>query len=98
MTKNPALHVLVVSGFYDLATPFFAATYTIDHLGLNPVVRGHISQTFYQAGHMVYLNFPDLEKLKADVAAFYARSLADAGMGGGHGNGGNGSKGAGGTK
>ncbi|MDZ7684546.1 MAG: hypothetical protein U5O39_05695 [Gammaproteobacteria bacterium] len=34
MGKNPALKVFVANGLYDLATPFFATEYTIDHLGL----------------------------------------------------------------
>src|SRR5260370_27765 len=36
MTQNPFLHVFVAKGYYDLATPFFAADYTFDHLGLDP--------------------------------------------------------------
>jgi carboxypeptidase C (cathepsin A) len=78
MTKNPALHVLVASGYYDLATPFYAATYTIDHLGLDASLRSHISQTFYECGHMMYIRHADLAKLKADTAAFYARALGSA--------------------
>jgi carboxypeptidase C (cathepsin A) len=76
MTKNPALHVLVASGYYDLATPFFAATYTIDHLGLDPTLRSHITQAFYECGHMMYIRHADLAKLKSDVAALFARALA----------------------
>jgi carboxypeptidase C (cathepsin A) len=78
MTKNKNLHVLVASGYYDLATPFFAATYTIDHLGLDPTLRSHISQTFYEAGHMIYIRHADLAKFKSDVAAFYSRALQGA--------------------
>ena len=71
MAENPGMRVLVVSGYYDLATPFFAATYTNAHLGLSDPVRKNITQTFYQAGHMVYLRQADLTKLKNDAAAFY---------------------------
>ena len=41
--KNPYLKVLVMEGFYDLATPFYAADYTIDHLNLPPQYRKNIS-------------------------------------------------------
>ena len=75
MTSNPALRVLVASGYYDAATPYYAATYTINHLGLDPALRGNISQTFYESGHMMYIRYPDLERLKTDAAAFIAASI-----------------------
>lgn len=71
MTKNPALRVLICSGYFDLATPYFAAGYTIRHLDLAPETRGHIGQAFFGAGHMMYLRYDDLKKLKADVMKFY---------------------------
>ena len=39
MTANPNLHLMVCTGYYDLATPFFASDYTVNHLGLDPSVR-----------------------------------------------------------
>ncbi len=48
MTQNPFLHVFVAKGYYDLATPFFAADYTFDHLGLDPTLRGHLSGAYYE--------------------------------------------------
>lgn len=71
MTKNPTMRVLVVSGYYDLATPFFAATYTNTHMSLDESLRGNITQTFHRSGHMVYLRDADMVKLKRDAAAFY---------------------------
>jgi carboxypeptidase C (cathepsin A) len=71
MSKNRNLRVLVASGYFDLATPHFAADYTIRHMGLDPEVRGNISQTFYKAGHMMYIRHDDLAGLKADVGRFY---------------------------
>jgi len=76
MSKNRDLKVWVASGYYDLATPQFAATYTINHLGLDPTLRGNISQTFYQCGHMMYIRHEDLAKLKADAAGFVRAALA----------------------
>lgn len=71
MTQNPNLRVLVCSGWYDLATPAFAMTYTMTHMGLNPLVRPRISQVYYEAGHMMYLREADLLKLREDARAFY---------------------------
>src|SRR5882672_1850959 len=76
MTQNLFLHVFVAKGYYDLATPFFAADYTFDHLGLDPTLRGHLSGAYYEAGHMMYVHPPSLAKLKADIAQFIKSSTA----------------------
>ncbi len=70
MTKNKDLRVFVASGYYDLATPFFGADYTIDHLGLEPALADHVTIAYYEAGHMMYVHKPSLLKLKKDLAAF----------------------------
>lgn len=75
LVKNPGLHVLVASGYFDLATPYFAADYTVSHLGLDPERRARVSQTYYEAGHMMYLRKSDLVRLKADAATFYEGAL-----------------------
>lgn len=70
MVSNPALRVLVVNGYYDLATPFSATEYMIDHLGLPPGYREHLTMKYYDAGHMMYVNPEALVQLKRDVDAF----------------------------
>jgi carboxypeptidase C (cathepsin A) len=70
MTRNPFLHVFVGKGYYDLATPFYAAEYTFDHLNLDDSLRPHLSGGYYEAGHMMYIHMPSLAKLKADLAKF----------------------------
>jgi carboxypeptidase C (cathepsin A) len=75
MTQNQFLHVFVGKGYYDLATPFFAAEYTFDHLGLDPTLRSHLSGGYYEAGHMMYVHPPSLLKLKQDLAQFIQSSL-----------------------
>jgi carboxypeptidase C (cathepsin A) len=70
MTRNPALHVMIASGYYDLATPFMAAEYTVSHLGLPPSMADHIGIKHYQAGHMMYIRQEDLAGLKKDAAEF----------------------------
>src|SRR5712664_2349952 len=76
MTQNPFLHVFVAKGYYDLATPFFAADYTFDHLGLDESLRGHLSGAYYEAGHMMYVHAPSLAKLKQDIAKFMSAATA----------------------
>ena len=75
MTQNPFLHVFVGKGYYDLATPFFAAEYTFDHLSLDDSLRPHLSGGYYEAGHMMYVHMPSLAKLKKDLAQFMETSM-----------------------
>ncbi|HXI04171.1 MAG TPA: hypothetical protein VNI57_13430 [Candidatus Saccharimonadales bacterium] len=70
MGFNPALRVLVLNGYYDLATPFMATEYMMSHIGLTPEISSHIEMKYYQAGHMMYVHEPSLKKMKEDVGAF----------------------------
>ena len=70
LVSNPNLRVEVENGYYDMATPFFATEYTMDHLGLPAELRSHITMKYYEAGHMMYLREPDLVALKNNVAQF----------------------------
>ena len=74
-SKNPAMRLFVASGYYDLATPFFATEYTLSHMGLDPSQRQRIVTHEYEAGHMMYIKIEELAKLKTDVAAFIQSSL-----------------------
>ncbi|HET8667232.1 MAG TPA: peptidase S10, partial [Terriglobales bacterium] len=53
--KNSYMKLFVANGFFDLATPFFATEYTLNHLGLDASVRRNISTGYYDAGHMMYI-------------------------------------------
>lgn len=75
MTKNPALRVYVASGYQDLATPYFGTVYTFDHLGLAPSLRDHVVMSYFDAGHMMYLHLPSLEKFKKEVSGFIQESM-----------------------
>ncbi|MBZ0214419.1 MAG: peptidase S10, partial [Nitrospirae bacterium] len=75
MSRNPHMKVFVASGYYDLATPFFATEYTIAHMGLDPEIRGNIQTAEYEAGHMMYIAVRELDKLAGDAASFIKASL-----------------------
>jgi carboxypeptidase C (cathepsin A) len=77
MTQNPALKVFVAAGYYDFATPYFAAQYTVDHMGLDPSLAKNVSIEHYPAGHMMYIQKASLEKLTKDIAAFFASALPE---------------------
>jgi carboxypeptidase C (cathepsin A) len=70
LLSNPHLKVEVENGLYDMATPFFATEYTMEHLGLPEKLQKNIHLQYYDAGHMMYLRDDDLAKLKSNVAAF----------------------------
>jgi carboxypeptidase C (cathepsin A) len=74
MTVNPYLKVFIGSGYYDLATPYFATEYTVNHLGLHPSLASNIELAYYEAGHMMYTHEPSLATLKGDLAGFIERS------------------------
>jgi carboxypeptidase C (cathepsin A) len=75
MHKNPSLKVLVCNGYYDLATPYFATDYTVNHMFIDPTLRSNLTQTFYEAGHMMYIHKPSLIQFKKDVADYYKEIL-----------------------
>jgi carboxypeptidase C (cathepsin A) len=74
MITNPRLLVQVENGVYDMATPFFATEFTMDHLGLPDPLREHVKLNYYQAGHMMYLHDESRVKLHDNVAAFIDRA------------------------
>jgi carboxypeptidase C (cathepsin A) len=73
--KNPYLKVMVAASYFDLATPYFAAQYTFNHMGLHPEMRKNITWNFYQAGHMLYIDSDSIVKLKKDITEFMAGAM-----------------------
>lgn len=75
MVQNPHLKVLAACGIYDLATPYLATEYTLNHLGLPAELTSNVRITRYPAGHMMYLHEPSLGQLKSDLASFIQDAL-----------------------
>jgi carboxypeptidase C (cathepsin A) len=74
MKQNPNLKVQLNGGYYDLATPYFAAVYELRQLPIQSTLQGNIEMHFYTSGHMVYAHEPDLKALHANVAAFIEKT------------------------
>jgi carboxypeptidase C (cathepsin A) len=72
MSRNRALRVLLASGYYDLATPFAAAEWTLEHMGLDPSLAGSVRTTRYEAGHMMYIHPPSRERLAEELRGLVA--------------------------
>lgn len=70
MVTNPFMKIFVANGYYDLATPYFATEYTFNHIGIPAEMHANISMGYYEAGHMMYVHMPSLEKIKVDLANF----------------------------
>jgi carboxypeptidase C (cathepsin A) len=77
LKTNPRLRIMVNGGYYDLATPFFAAQYEDKHLPIPQSLAKNIEYDWYESGHMVYVNDGSLKQLHDRVAAFIKSTLAD---------------------
>ncbi len=73
MRQNPHLRVHVAYGYYDGATPHFAAEDVVAHLNLPDELRANIEHAYYEAGHMMYVHEPTRRQQSRDLAAFVTR-------------------------
>ena len=68
------MRVHVSCGYYDGATPHFAAEHTFAHLRIPDAARERIEWARYEAGHMTYVHEPSRRRQSADLAKFVSRS------------------------
>ncbi|HEX3363611.1 S10 family peptidase [Phenylobacterium sp.] len=74
MKYNPSMKVMLLGGYYDLATPFFEGWYEMHHLPMPDALQSNISYHYYTSGHMVYANEASLKAMHDDVAAFITKT------------------------
>lgn len=67
LRENSGMRIFVGQGWYDFATPFFAAEYALTRTG---IPQDRIVYSYYDSGHMMYVRDQDRSKLSADVRAF----------------------------
>ena len=67
MRENSGLRVFNAQGWYDFATPFFAAEYALTRSGFP---RDRITFRYYDSGHMMYVRDEDRVALSRDIRAF----------------------------
>ncbi|WP_086616811.1 S10 family peptidase [Erythrobacter tepidarius] len=67
MRQNSQLRLFNAQGYYDFATPFFGAEYSLKRSG---IPQERITWKYYEAGHMMYVRDEDRAKLSADLRNF----------------------------
>lgn len=76
MAQNPYLNVLVQSGYYDGATTYFNAKYTMWQVDPSGRMKDRFSFKGYRSGHMMYLRREDLKTANDDIRDFIKRTIA----------------------
>lgn len=74
MRANPHLQVHVAYGWFDGATPYYAAREVLQHLAIPAELDANIEHKYYEAGHMMYVHEPSRLQQSADLADFVARA------------------------
>lgn len=76
LSANQHFRVLFCCGYYDLACPFNATIFTVNHMGLDSATRSHVSFQYYPAGHMMYIEKSSRKKFHDDVREFEKACLS----------------------
>lgn len=77
MRNNPYLKVLIQGGYYDAATDYFGAVYTISHIQPGGEFWNRFRFSFYESGHMMYLRNVDRARANDDLRSFIRWCLED---------------------
>ena len=75
LAENPFLNVLIQSGYYDGATTFSAAKYTIQQVDPSGKLKDRFTFKGYESGHMMYLRREDLKKSNQDLRDFILKTI-----------------------
>lgn len=77
MAQNPYLHILVQSGYYDGATTYSAAKYTMRQIDPSGDMQDRMTFKGYRSGHMMYLRKEDLQKANDDIREFIKKTTSN---------------------
>lgn len=75
LSKDPHVKVLIMNGYYDLATVFHGVEHSISHLELPKSATDRIIMTYYEAGHMMYTHLPSAKLFREDLKKFIEDTL-----------------------
>ena len=77
MAQNPYLKVLIQSGYYDGATTYFNAKYTMWQIDPSGRMKDRFYFKGYRSGHMMYLRNEDLKKSNNDLREFIKNTASN---------------------
>ena len=77
MAENPYLKVLFQSGYYDGATTYFNAKYTMWQIDPSGKMKDRFYFKGYRSGHMMYLRNEDLIKANDDLRTFISETTTN---------------------
>jgi carboxypeptidase C (cathepsin A) len=80
MAQNPYLNVLFQSGYYDGATTYFNAKYTMWQIDPSGKLKDRLDFKGYRSGHMMYLRQEDLAAANEDLREFIINSTPKKGQ------------------
>ena len=75
LSKDPNVKILIMNGYYDLATVFYGVEHSISHLDLPQSALDRIVMTYYEAGHMMYTHLPSAKLFRSDLKKFIEDTL-----------------------
>lgn len=73
LSQNPFLKIWVLCGYYDMATPFYAAEYTYSQIFTDQDRMDNVSFTYYPSGHMFYIHKPSMLKFREEAEAWFGK-------------------------
>lgn len=79
MAENPFMHVMIQSGYYDGATTYFDAKYSMWQLDPSGKMKDRLRFEGYRSGHMMYLRAEDLVTSNEHIRDFILKSTPVAG-------------------
>ncbi|MEH0164541.1 S10 family peptidase [Roseateles microcysteis] len=80
MAQNPYLRLLVQSGYYDGATTYFDAKYTMWQLDPSGRMKDRMDFKGYRSGHMMYLRSEDLATSNEHLREFIKKATPAPGQ------------------
>jgi carboxypeptidase C (cathepsin A) len=80
MAKNPFMHVMIQSGYYDGGCDYFSAKYTMWQIDKSGKLKDRFSFKGYRSGHMMYLRQQDLKTSNEDIRIFIKKSIPPKGQ------------------
>ena len=69
---DPKIRIWVLCGYYDLNTKFYQSEYVFDHALTSDGHRRNLRMTYYEAGHMIYLDPASFAQLRRDAEGWFA--------------------------